>query len=134
MAPKKNEKVAGKPNKHIRIFYLYLLSAITIIMILVSCVQIVRIGLDAYVLKVEQPAYWYNECLDPKPSMNGTTTVERTAEEQVECEERSIKKAKEQLAQERRRDISQALAMLIVAFPLFLYHWGIIQKDHSTKK
>lgn len=127
----KNVKTPSKPRNWIRTVYLYLLTAITIVMVIIASVQAVRIGIDTYVLKIDKPRYWYNECIDPKPSFDGRTTEERTPEEQVECEERSAKKAQQQLVQERKYDISWAVAMLLIALPLYLYHWKVIQRDNK---
>lgn len=120
-----------KPHNQIRPVYLYLVCAITMVMVIIAGVQAVRVGFDTYVFKIDTPRYWYNECIDPKPSFDGRTTEERTAEEQTQCEERAAKKAQQQLVQERKHDISWAISMVLVALPLYLYHWGVIQKDNK---
>ena len=124
----KNLFGGAKPRNWIRTVYLYLVCAITIVMVLIASVQAVQVGLDVYVLKIDRPQYWYNECMDPK-RMDGDVAIERTEEEQAACEEKALVKAREQLTQERRHSMSQALAMFLVALPLYLYHWSVIQRD-----
>lgn len=128
MATKNVLQTASKSRNLIRIVYLYLVCAITMVMVIIAGVQAVRIGLDTYVFKIDTPRYWYNECIDPKSSIDGRTVEERTPEEQAECEKRAAEKAYEQLVQERKHDISWALSMLLVASPLYLYHWRVVQK------
>lgn len=113
----------------IRTVYLYLISAITIIMVIVASVSVVRIGLDTYVFQIDRPAYWHNECMTPRVVNEGGS--EMTDAELEACKERALEDAREQLAHERKRDVSEALAMLLVALPLYLYHWRVIQRDHT---
>lgn len=37
-------------------------------------------------------------------------------------------------ARQHQRDLAQAVAMILVGAPLYLYHWKTIQKDHALSQ
>ncbi len=53
-----------------------------------------------------------------------------TEEEKQECLEKTKERAEFTAANNSKRDIIWSVAMLIVALPLFFYHWRIIQKEN----
>lgn len=121
MAPKK-ASTKKNPMSSFRNLYLYLVCGITIVMILIASIMVVQVALDTYVFKIDTPRYG-SMCDEPK--MVGE--AEMTEEEIAECEANEA----ERLSNERKRDVSEALAMLLVAFPLYWFHWRTIQKDHK---
>ncbi len=121
----------GSFKEIIRTLYLYAVCGVTIIMIIIAGVESVKLGLDTYVFKIDTPRYHDIMCDDVR--YVGGEEIVRTDEELAKCEERAEKKAKERLTNERKRDLSNAIAMLLVAIPFYLYHWGVAKKDHKKK-
>lgn len=133
----------------IKYVYLYLVTVITIVMVIISAVGFLKIVLEEYVFDVKG----YNELMDPKtyyecsddtlfytydaagkrvPKVVGKSKEEMEAEKlkcQTETQERYILQDNNEL----KREIVWYLAMLIVAFPLYLIHWGIIRKEGKKK-
>ena len=134
----------------IRYIYLYLVTAITIVLILISTIGFLNIVLKEYILQVKD----YNqingpfECTDdqlfytydvngkqiPKTSISSTTTLLTEAEKTAKRDE-CMKKSEEKMAlnhvNDIKRDIAEYLAMILIALPVFLYHWGIIKRENS---
>ncbi|MFA6917620.1 MAG: hypothetical protein WC285_02160 [Candidatus Gracilibacteria bacterium] len=142
---------AGDKSKNrthiIRYIYLYLVTAITIIMILISAIGFLNIVLREYVLKVKD----YNqingpyECTDDQLFFTYDSTgkqIARTAVPLTEAEKTAkkaecVKKSEETTAfnhvNDIKRELANYIAMILVALPMFLYHWGIIKKENSKK-
>lgn len=126
----------------IRYIYLYLVTTISIVLIIIAAVWAINLVLKEYVFQVKD---WnefeeYYECSDDTLFYTYDTKglrVEKApalseAEKKTEKEE-CIKNTKEkrelQHSNDIKRDMVTWLAMLIVALPLYFYHWGIIKKE-----
>ncbi len=130
----------------IRAVYLYLVTAITIVLILISTIGLLNVVLDNFVFDVRDYYEFekYYECENPDYALKPLPTGEREAvavpseegtkntmseEEKAEC----IAEAKEKREQQRWNDIKREtvdyVSMLIIALPLYLIHWGIIKKE-----
>lgn len=91
--------------KTIRTIYLYLFTIIGLSLLVSGSVQFVDMGLKAWVftqadVRYEYPIYPEGE----QPKIDYVTS-------------------------DRHRDASNALAMIAVGLPLYLYHWGVIKKE-----
>ncbi|MDO8848980.1 MAG: hypothetical protein Q7W51_11405 [Coriobacteriia bacterium] len=110
----------AKDRWSLRNIYLYLVCLITLIMVIVSVVGVVRSAVE---LAYPDPGYYYDV-----PKEEGGSS-ERTAED-IEAERES------QEAQSRRYAIIELVgnaAMLLVAGPLYVYHWRKIEVEHVEK-
>lgn len=128
----------------IRTIYLYLIAAITIVMILVALTNTIKVGLEVvFNVKLWDEIGPRYECQDkissaqlmgkPIPAIApNETPALLTEEEKTECLKKSEELAKERATNERKRDLIWSLAMIIVAMPVYLYHWRTIQKDHKS--
>ncbi|MFA6550682.1 MAG: hypothetical protein WCT36_05020, partial [Candidatus Gracilibacteria bacterium] len=125
----------------IRYIYLYLVTAITIVMIIISVVGFLNLVLKEYVLNVKdyiQVGGPY-ECTDAQLfttyDVNGKAIVQTapvlTPTQMQAKRDKCVKTSEEQIALNHVNDIKRSLAeylsMILVAFPLYLYHWGIIK-------
>lgn len=133
--------------KIIRYIYLYLVTAITIIMIIISTIGFIRLALNEWVFKVktweEVNAGYNGECgyaylrdiekpvVAPAPETTTATTL--TPEEKAKCIADAEERAKNNHSNDTKRELVEWIAMLVVAFPLYLYHWGIIKKESKKK-
>lgn len=132
-------------NKHsiIRTIYLYLFALVGLALLIIGMVRFIDMGLKAYVFtKAEQ-----SESLQQKYYYSGPLPVEkmREAQESEELTEDDIAILKDFLADyddwqekeanidyltsKRHREASGNLAMIIIGFPLYFYHWRIIRKE-----
>jgi hypothetical protein len=103
--------------------YLYIVSIITLVIMIIAAIGLINMGFKA-ALGVSDYSYSVPYCESMKP-VEGSMARECTAEEQAKQEEREHKNQ----AENRKRDIAQFLAMLIVAAPVFYYHWGLARKE-----
>lgn len=139
----KNDK--SKKVSIIRYIYLYLVTAITIVMVIISSVGFIKLVLEEYVFDVkgwgelEDPkAYW--ECNDDnlfysydaegkKVPKDGSKTKEQMATEKEQCMKDTQERRKISDDNEKKRELVWWLAMAVVALPLYLLHWGIIRRE-----
>ncbi|MBU1151889.1 hypothetical protein KJ632_03640 [Patescibacteria group bacterium] len=127
--------------KLIRHIYLYLVTAITIVLILISTIGFINLFLRKYVLDVkpydeftkpyeceeQNLLYRYDGNVQQKKNPNLSKVQEEELIAQCEADEEINRELRNK--NDLKRDIAQYLAMLLVALPLYFYHWGIIKKE-----
>ena len=52
----------------------------------------------------------------------------------IVTEEEQLKEQMENVSRQRQRELSQAIAQILVGLPVYLYHWNIIKKDKKEGK
>lgn len=101
---------------NIRLLYLYLFSFVGLFTTILGSVQLVDLGLKTYVFKVDSRVYY------PEPRLEGQTQLSiEELDERNEAEE----------SNQRKRQMSNSLAMIAVGIPVYLYHWQTIKKEKS---
>lgn len=111
----------------IKNIYLYLVSFVSLFMIVFSIAGMVNLALRTYIFtKADKNYYGYPEpaCPEPAPTKTTDSQVKPTC---ISQEEREKNDAENRSAQ-RQRDMVQYVSMLIVGVPLFAYHWLIIRR------
>jgi predicted Holliday junction resolvase-like endonuclease len=103
----------------VKFIYIYLFSAIGLILIVAGSSRLVDLGLRIYVFK--QADIFYSTPLYP-PESNLTEEELKKREEEMKIAEEINKRA------DRQRIASGAIAQIIVGLPLFLYHWRLARK------
>ncbi len=104
----------------LRLLYLYLFSFVGLLITIIGSIQIIDLGLKSYIFKVEEFGFFpMSPVLDEK----GNVTI--TVEEQKKQQEMEA-------ANQRKRQISNSLAMIIVGAPVYLYHWKTIKKEAKS--
>jgi hypothetical protein len=103
--------------------YLYLVSTISLIITVVGAIMLINLALKAWVFtKADQNYYSYpcsqNVGADDKPVPCDQSTID--AEHKQDDENR---------ASQRQNTAAQALAMIIVATPVWFYHWKMARKE-----
>jgi hypothetical protein len=109
----------------IRKIYLYLFSLIGLVLVVTGCVQLVNLGLKAYIFTAADQYYSYPVVAPVSPTdKNASTTIpaQPTDAQMQAYQDRQTKSQRESTA-------ANALAMIIVGIPLYLYHWRAIRKD-----
>lgn len=118
----------------IRNIYLYLVSAVSLFMIVFSLASLVNLGLRTWIFPKADDNYYY-----PKPTQEYCMFDKEgrqscpSADERAKLEELDKQRAVESRTAQRQRDLVQNISMLIVALPLFVYHWMIIRRDRTIE-
>lgn len=136
----------------IRTIYLYAFSLLGLILIIIAGVDFIDMGLKAFVFtqaEEQTRMYEYEPPYAPRKIMDhaedGKSTIDgklELTEEQMEDVEMWLedyadwKERQEKfdpIISRRHRDASRNIAMLLVGFPLYLYHWAVIKKEEKEK-
>lgn len=104
--------------------YLYLVSVISLIIAVVGAIMIINLGLKAWVFTKADQNYYSYPCQQPIADPNGKIPP---------CDQAAIdqqkKMADDNLASQRQNTAAQAIAMILVATPVWLYHWKMARKE-----
>ncbi len=107
----------------IKKLYLYVVSLVALIMLIIAAVTLLNMGLK-FALNAEEYPYY--------PSCTSMAPVDANAKAPV-CNEESQRKEEEfqkkNQTQQRKRDVAQSLAMILVGTPVFWYHWKLARKE-----
>ena len=138
----------------IRTIYLYLFALVGLSMTTIGAAQLINLGLKAFIFtqadtELIQPYY-----MAPRVPITETQSAQelvdnkeayQLTDEQVQylnawidgynkwLEEES-KDGVDYKTQQRHREASYALSLILVGLPLYLYHWKVIKKDIKEKK
>lgn len=103
----------------IRKIYLYFFALIGLVLLVIGFVRLVSLALKTYVFTRADIYYVYPV---PRPL---TSELQEPSPEEIEDYQN-----KERISR-RQREAAESLALIIVGFPLYLYHWGIIRKERK---
>ncbi len=119
----------------IRFIYLYLITAITFIVFIIGAVNIVDQSLKSFVFNVEEydytrPVVAAIECerfleSDDEEAYHDCLDKQKQASEQEN---------KSRFTNEAKKRISIGIAQVLVALPLWIFHWRIIERDRRERK
>lgn len=129
----------------IRLIYLYLISAITFIVFLIGAVSLVNLGLKVFVFDIEENYYDYNRPMmvcEPyvkAPSAEGEEIDNEKADQAYEecmAKQKAIEEKRESrwISESLARELSIGIAQVLVALPLWLFHWRTIERDRKKRK
>jgi hypothetical protein len=103
----------------LRLLYLYLFSFVGLIIAVIGSIQLIDLGMKTYVFKVSNYSY-YAEPI----RIEGENSLSRE-----EIGKRSVAEESNQ----RKRQLSTSLSMILIGTPLYLYHWKTIKKENKNK-
>lgn len=101
--------------------YIYLFSAIGLVLVIIGSVSLINLGLKSLIFTKADIYVEYPRAKVIEREGKEVVTEEPTKEEMAEYR-------KNDLAARRQRQASSAVAMIIVGAPLFLYHWKLAKK------
>ncbi len=106
--------------------YLYVVSLVSLIMIIVACVSLINLGLKAFVFtKADDSFYSTYACPVASPA-----SPDATAAQTAPCDAATQQQQQhDQLVASREAEASRDLALLIVGLPIFFYHWRLVRKE-----
>ncbi len=106
----------------IRLLYLYLFSLIGLLITVIGTIRIIQLTLNVYVFKGADRYDNYPQPVNYSPDGKEVKLTEKEMEEQKVFQEKET-------TRQRQREVSGALAMILVGLPLYKYHWSLIKKD-----
>lgn len=110
----------------LRQLYLYLVSLVSLIIMMVGLIQVIDLGIKAYVFSgADRVDYYY----EPKPYTDGQDLTEQ---ERKADEEKILKIREEETLRQRKRQLAFALAMVFVGGPVYLFHQKQISKERKV--
>jgi hypothetical protein len=104
----------------LRLLYLYLFSFVGLLITVIGSIQIVDLTLKTYFFKVSDYSY-YPEIMP----VDGEKSFVITPEE-------SMRRNEEESSNQRKRQVSNSLAMILVGVPVYLYHWKTIKRENNA--
>jgi len=111
-------------NINFRFIYLYLFSAIGLMVVIIGLVQGVNLAIKtAFFKEVDS----YQTFYPTYPNGDQKLTSEELAEQKDEFEKNQII----EMQRNRQRELSNTVAMIIVGLPVYLYHWKLIKKENG---
>lgn len=109
----------------IRLLYLYLFSFIGLLIAVIGSIQLVDLGIKVYVFKGAD-----RSTIPIATKLDASGKEVQMSDEEME---KQMKMQEEETNRDRKRQISNSLAMLLVGLPLYKYHWGLIKKEDKKK-
>lgn len=105
--------------------YLYLVSTIALVIAVIGAIMIINLGLKAWVFtKADQNYYSYPSCVQPVADPSGKS---------VPCDQATLDAQKKQTqdnqTSQRQNTAALALAMIIVATPVWWFHWRLAKRE-----
>ena len=130
----------------VRIVYLYLMTAIGLIVFIIGSVTIVNTGLKAFVFRKADMNYGSGPSeIYMQKTVEQAQTLS-TCDKLTESERASIamwltdykvwqetQKNQNPATSNRQREAATAIAMILVGFPVYFIHWRIIQKEKHNE-
>lgn len=134
----------------VRTIYLYLFALVGLVFLISGMVRFLDMGLKIFIFKqAEAPERFQQQfsCqyysplpitkLEANQASNDLTADEQTTlknflENYKKCQEEGSKI--DYLTANRQREASGNLAMILVGFPLYFYHWRIIGKESKKRE
>ncbi len=102
--------------------YLYLVSLISLVILVIAGIMLINLAMKTWVFpKADQTYTAY--C----PTIAEKTPEGETVAQPRECTDEQY--AKDQRTAQKQQDASQAIAMIIVATPVFYYHWKLARRE-----
>jgi len=144
MAKTSTNKVAHQEKtsalQFIRTIYLSLAAVIGLVVFVIGTVGVIRTGLVNGVFNIDDTYYYSpNEvsiCDQPKSYQKDPTStpIYRTEEEVVTCKKELEENRIKQKDINFKRDISGSISLTVVGFPIWLFHWMVMQADWKRRK
>lgn len=114
----------------IRNIYLYLVSFVALMMLIFSTADLINIGLKTYVFTKADLNPYSSYPICPATAPTGSSTDKgnidcRTSDEQKKQD------AENQIVQ-KQQSLVRDISLIVVAIPVFLFHWRIIRKKEEV--
>ena len=111
--------------------YLYLVSLISLVILVIAGIMIINLGLKAFIFTNADDNYYYPAQLVCSEGKNpdGSALYRDPGCDNPNYEAEQRKAEEQRRAAQKQSDASYALAMIIIASPVFFYHWKLARKE-----
>lgn len=107
----------------IKTVYLYLVSLISLIILVIAGIILINLAIKTWVFPKADNELYTAYC----PAITETTPDGQNVSQPKECTDPAY--AKDQRTAQKQRDASQAIAMILIGAPVFYYHWKLARKE-----
>lgn len=108
----------------VKTLYLYLVSFVALMMLVISAVDVLNIVLKTFVFTKADSYTYYPSATTCVPG--ATTTYD--GKDCATAEQEARKSDEENRVSQRQRDLVRDISMLVVGIPLFAFHWRLARK------
>lgn len=131
--------------QNIKKIYLYAVTLISLVMLVIATVMLINLGLKALIFTKADNTYYYpveincdltsqNSSPNPSKINSNDSSLATLSPLPPECSDPNYKQKQEKEEKDRRtgqnqNDAAQSLALILVAAPLFYYHWRLARKE-----
>jgi len=105
---------------NLRLLYLYLFSFVGLLIVVIGSIQMVNLGLKMTVFKDADKYEYSQPMLSEKDVMVESTAAANARQDR-------------EVSRQRQREFANSISMILIGAPLYLYHWGMIQKEGKKK-
>lgn len=120
--------------KIVRNAYLYIASLISLLFIAIGCYTLLNTALKFYLFpKAEKGGYSRCEYMEPAPTVCDENGLNCKPEVTPDSKEDKDQKKEECYSEERQKNVADALTMIIIALPIFLFHWRLVRREKDTE-
>lgn len=103
--------------------YLYLVSVISLVIWVFGGIMLLNMALKTWVFTKADRDFYYSPCIGAY-APDGRETKCSSEEEQ-----RALKEREDARAAQKQRDAAQALSMIVVAAPVWWFHWRLAKRE-----
>jgi hypothetical protein len=117
--------------QHIKKIYLYLVSVIALVIMVIGGIILLNMALKTWVFTKADNNFYLDtyRCSTVTPTTEPTTEKPVTPTCTAEQEEKQRKEHEEQRTANKQNDAAQAVAMILVASPVWYFHWRLARKE-----
>ncbi|HEX3099802.1 MAG TPA: hypothetical protein VHQ41_02405 [Patescibacteria group bacterium] len=111
--------------------YLYLVSLVSLIILIIAGIMILNIGLKAWIFTKADDASYYAPkivCTELK-NPDGSIAPKDPNCSNPNYEQQQREEEMTRRAAQRQSDAAHAIAMIIIGAPVFYYHWKLARKE-----
>jgi len=117
--------------QHIKKIYLYLVSVIALVIMVIGAIMLLHMALNTWVFTKADNDYYYESyrCSEPAVTSEADKSVAETPKCTPEDEARMKQEQQERKTAQKQRNASHATAMILVASPVWFFHWRLARKE-----
>lgn len=135
--PKKSEIKNSSKVSIIRFIYLYIITAITFIVFIIGAVSVINVVLKEFVFEIDEGYYRKPHAIcETHMRTRDDGSIDSGAYEKCLERQEKIESDRKQraISESAARTLSIAIAQILVGFPLWIFHWKIIERDRKDYK
>ncbi len=111
----------------IKKIYLYLVSVIALVIWVVGGIMLVNMALKTWIFTKADNNYYSTPCPIMVKSPDGGSAQAPECDPKMQAEQEA--RDKENRASQKQRDASQALSMIVIAAPVWFFHWRLAKRE-----